>query len=67
VQQQTATAGPFSNATTRDCASGSLATRPISTPIRRICLVCARAASGHDAAAPLSSDISADRTAFGPH
>ena len=37
----------------RDCAFGSLSERPISTPIRRIrsdC--CARAASGHAAAAP---------------
>ena len=37
---------PFSNATTRDCASGSPATRPISTPIRRICFVCARTGTG---------------------
>src|SRR5262245_53581063 len=52
---------PFSNATTRDCASGSLATRPISTPIRPICLVCARAASGHAAPTPPRSMMKSRR------
>jgi hypothetical protein len=52
---------PFSNAATRDCASGSLATRPISTPIRRIrSICCARAANGH-AAAPWSSVMNSRR------
>src|SRR6516164_11037456 len=40
----------------RDCASGSLSVRPISTPIRRVrpdC--CASPASGHTAAAPPSA------------
>src|SRR5262249_48288541 len=53
---------PSSNATTRDCASGSLATSPISTPIRRICLgCCARAASGHAAAVPPSATSNSRR------
>ncbi len=52
---------PLSKATTRDCASGSPATRPINTPIRRICFVCARAASGHTTAAPPSSVINSRR------
>jgi hypothetical protein len=44
---------PFSNAAARDCASGSLATRPINTPTRRIrSICCARPASGHAAAPP---------------
>src|SRR5260221_14663935 len=52
---------PFSNATTRDCASGSLGPRPISTPICRIRFDCARAASGH-AAAPPSSVMNSRRS-----
>src|SRR6516162_1072494 len=44
------------NAAMRDCASGSLSERPISTPIRRIRLdCCACAASGHAATAPPSA------------
>ena len=48
---------PCSNAATRDCASGSLATRPISTPMRRTrSACCARAPTGH-AATPASAAI----------
>jgi hypothetical protein len=47
---------PCTSTLSRACASGSSATRFISTPIRRIRSVCcARAASGHAAAAPPSS------------
>src|SRR6516225_6534179 len=53
---------PFSNAATRDCASGSLATSPISTPMRRICSdCCARAATGHATAPPPSSVMNSRR------
>src|SRR5262249_50672193 len=57
-------------ASTRDCASGSLATRPISTPIRRVRFVCACVASGQAMTVPLTSVIKSRRLRAGmgsPH
>jgi hypothetical protein len=61
-----AKAGKLKNAATRLCPSGSSAAKCMSTPMRRIrsgC--CARAASGHAAAAPPTSDMNSRRLIIG--